>query len=631
MKAWFQDTVSALVYSLARPHAEMSQPDLQPPYNDLTAFVLRQHGQMPDYLRTALKSMALGFDLLGMLGNGKCFHRLSPIARQRQINAWKKSNTGFKRDLIRYFESLTALALYSRSMEESSKLPPHPFGEEERVLWSGEGKMDQRRLLPNVIEHPKSELRHEIVVIGSGPGGAITACLLAEAGRNVLLVEEGPFYPLESCTPFTKEEMLQKYRNGGQTVAMGVNKIAYVEGRCVGGGSEINSGLYHRTPPDILENWRKEFQVDGLSEKDLLPHFEACEKELSISLLPGDAPAASLKLHDGAIRLGWKSMEVPRWLRYDKEDKGKSAESGKRQSMTETFVPRFLKAGGQLLPQTRVQTIRQEHGKWNLRARHTSVGKLHIQAGTLFICGGAVQTPALLRRSGITENIGNSLRLHPTVKLSARFSESVNSKQMGVPVHQVKEFAPRFSFGCSISTPPYLALGMIDHPEHAGEVRHGWQQMANYYAMITGEGHGSVRPLPGFRDPLVRYGVTMKDRRNLAEALRKLGEVLFASGAVALYPGITRSSPLLRRDDLGKLPETLPERMANLMTIHLFSSCPMGEDKAKCAVDSYGRVRCLKNLLMADASLLCTAPGVNPQGSIMVLARRNALNFLGKL
>ena len=57
--------------------------------------------------------------------------------------------------------------------------------------------------------------------------------------------------------------MVQKYRNGGQTVALGANKIAYVEGRCVGGGSEINSGLYHRTPPEILETWRKEFQVEA--------------------------------------------------------------------------------------------------------------------------------------------------------------------------------------------------------------------------------------------------------------------------------------------------------------------------------------------------------------------------------
>src|SRR5206468_7521379 len=85
-------------------------------------------------------------------------------------------------------------------------------------------------------------IRTQVAVIGSGPGGAVTACLLAEAGRAVVLVEEGPHLSLESCPPFSRAEMVQKYRAGGVTVAMGNPKVSYVEGRCVGGGSEINSG-----------------------------------------------------------------------------------------------------------------------------------------------------------------------------------------------------------------------------------------------------------------------------------------------------------------------------------------------------------------------------------------------------
>ena len=67
------------------------------------------------------------------------------------------------------------------------------------------------------------------------------------------------------------------------------------------------------------------------------------------------------------------------------------------------------------------------------------------------------------------------------------------------------------------------------------------------------------------------------------------------------------------------------------MTIHLFSSCPMGENRRLCAADSFGRVHECPGLYIADASLLCTQPSVNPQGSIMAIARRNALKFLGTL
>lgn len=610
--SWFHDIASALAYSVARDHAAPNYPQLQPPWNDLTSFICTEQAQMPDYLRLPMQAATIAFDIFGVVHGGRLFHGRDANARRRQIDSWKNSSIAFQRDLVRYHESLATLALYSR--------PATPDG---RPASAEPGRSSE---IPraSVVTNPAGELRCEIAVVGSGPGGAITACLLAEAGRDVLLIEEGPFLSLDSCESFSRDEMLQKYRNGGQTVAFGKNKIAYVEGRCVGGGSEINSGLYHRTPPEILDLWRREFQVDGLAEKDLLPHFEACERDVSVSVMPGALPPASLKLHDGATRLGWKSLEVPRWFRYDADG------SGKRQSMTETFVPRFLRARGKLLPDSRVLRIHRDGAQWQLTARHGHAGALRIQAGTVFLCAGAVQTPALLRRSGITRNIGDSLRLHPTVKLTAAFPESVNSADMGVPVHQVKEFSPRLSFGCSVSTPAYLALGMMDHPSHSSEVRENWTRMANYYAMITGEGRGTVRTLGRFRDPLVRYRLTEQDRRDLGDGLHKLAQILFASGATALYPAVGRAKPVTRPDEINQWPNALPSGLANLMTIHLFSSCPMGENKSRCATDSFGLVHGMDQLYIADASLLCTAPGVNPQGSIMALARRNALHFLGQ-
>jgi choline dehydrogenase-like flavoprotein len=394
----------------------------------------------------------------------------------------------------------------------------------------------------------------------------------------------------------------------------------------VGGGSEINSGLYHRTPPEILAQWREEYHVDGLTETELLPCFKACEQDVSVSLLPGVASAASLKLALGAARLGWSSQEVPRWVRFtSKED------PGVRQSMTRTYLPRFLKAGGQLLPRARLLSIRSGEFKWHLKVLHEADGPLDITTERLFLCCGAVQTPSLLRRSGITRNCGNSFQVHPTAKIVARFPDTVNAHDMGVPVHQVKQFAPKLSFGCSVSTPAYLALATLDHSQAFEEISSSWTNMATYYAMLTGQGSGTVRTVPGFRDPLVRYSLTLQDRRDLADGLRKLSILLFNAGASTLYPSMPRSKPLHSLKDVEALPKILPNGLANLMTIHLFSSCPMGENRRKCAANSFGRVHGFDNLFISDASLLCTAPSVNPQGTIMALARRNALHFLGSL
>ena len=74
----------------------------------------------------------------------------------------------------------------------------------------------------------------QVLVIGSGAGGATTACLLAEAGFDVLIAEEGPWVEQDTVVPFSLEQMDRQYRAGGVTVALGLPSIAYTEGRCAG-------------------------------------------------------------------------------------------------------------------------------------------------------------------------------------------------------------------------------------------------------------------------------------------------------------------------------------------------------------------------------------------------------------
>jgi choline dehydrogenase-like flavoprotein len=479
------------------------------------------------------------------------------------------------------------------------------------------------------MKSPPEVLRPEVAVVGSGPGGAVTATLLAEAGRDVLLIEEGPNLGLDSAPHFSREEILQKYRNGGINVAMGKAKVAYVEGRVVGGGSEINRGLYHRTPPEVLERWRREFRVAGAGPEELQPHFEACEQTARVSYLPGPAPLISLRLRDGAERLGWSCLEVPRLVTY--ATAGRSGTTGRKQSMSETFVPRAQAAGARLLADTRVLRMTRAGGRWRLRAEHAPEGQaprsFEISAGAVFVAGGAVQTPALLRRSGITRRVGDTLAFHPMVKVVARFPDEVNQHSDLEPVHQVKQFDPRFSMGCSVSKRPALALALVDHPDWLAAVDRDWRRMAIYYAQSTG-GRAVVRPLPGFRDPLVRARPNPADMADLAEGLRRLCECLFAAGADLVYPSLPGCPALRSPADLGRLPAALSPGGGSITALHLFSSCPMGEDETRCVADSFGRVHGTDALYIADASLLCTPTVVNPQGSVMAIAHRNALQYL---
>ncbi|MBF0137739.1 MAG: GMC family oxidoreductase [Magnetococcales bacterium] len=477
----------------------------------------------------------------------------------------------------------------------------------------------------------------DILVVGSGPGGALTAAMLAEQGRSVLLLEEGGWISQETHTPFSRAEMIHKYRHGGLTAAMGKPPLAYVEGCCVGGGSEINSGLYHRTPPEILWQWSREYGVRHVTPEEMEPHFAAVEQDVGVRYHPGVPPLNSLKLAIGAENLGWHALEVPRWFSYlplpeATQKSGHPVWQEQRNAMSRTFIPRFLRAGGMLLAHYRVEKLLFRHNSWEITAWPTCtqacVSPRIWRARQLFLAAGAVATPALLRRNGLSAVAGRRLASHPTIKVTARFPEPVNSPAGGVGVHQVKEFSPRFGFGCAISSQSHLAISLLDHPRHLPLVHQQGSRMAVYYAMVRGQGRVIVPPL--LRHPIPFWHMQAAQWRDLATALRQLSRLLFAAGADTLWPSVAGTEPLHHVGELSRLPNTLPARDTRLMTIHLMGSCPMGEHPGQAVTDSFGRVHGQNNLYVCDASLLCDAPGVNPQGSVMAMARRNVLHFLAQ-
>ena len=461
----------------------------------------------------------------------------------------------------------------------------------------------------------------EVIVVGSGPGGAITAALLAEAGKDVILVEDGPSLPLASSKSYSTEEMDQKYRSGGLTVAFGKDKIAYAEARCVGGGSEVNAALYHPPLAETIQEWCENYQIEGLAGRYFDEYEKQNARELGVSLNPEKLSTPSLKLQEGADKLGWKHSETARCFKYKGQADGSWI--GNRQSMSETYIPRAIQAGCRILSDTKVTKIHLQ-GK---RATKVSAGKFEISFQQLFLCAGAIQTPFLLRRSGITRNIGNSLRMHPMVRLAASFPTEVND-DTGVPVVQIEEFKPHLTLGCSCSSPGHLALWLEGTLQERKEKISEWKKMAIYYVALTPRGVGSVRNLPYIPEPFVNYKLLPEDMKQLGRGLYRLGEVLFAAGAKELIFPMKGYESVKRLDKLDALQSGLSHSSTPITAIHLFSSCPMGEDRSKCAVDSYGKLHGYDNIHLNDASILPECPGVNPQATIMAIARRNALNAL---
>jgi choline dehydrogenase-like flavoprotein len=341
--------------------------------------------------------------------------------------------------------------------------------------------------------------------------------------------------------------------------------------------------------------------------------------------MPGAATPASDRLRLGAQRLGWDHGEIPRWIAYD------SAGRPRRRSMTETYLPRATDAGARLVVGRRVNRLVVERRAGEAVARSAIVSDgtsatSRIRVGAVVVCAGAIQTPALLQRSGLGRRLGATLAAHPTVKLAARFDDEVNVPD-DVPVHQVSEFAPDLSFGGSASSPALVALSLSDHWSLFGDAVEAWRSIALYYAAITSEGRGRVVAVPGWRDPIVTYRLTRRDRDLLGRGLARLALVLLEAGARAIYPAF-HGAPIVRaRRDLAALTGTFAARDASLMTVHLCSTVPMGGD-GRGSADCSGRLHGTANVYVNDASLLPDAPGVNPQASVMAIAIRNARRFL---
>lgn len=466
----------------------------------------------------------------------------------------------------------------------------------------------------------------DILVIGSGAGGAVTACRLAEAGRTVTVLEEGPWIDPDLMVPFGIDEFEAKYRHRGVSVALGLPPVAYAEGCCVGGSTEINSGLWHRLPAEFTEEWQRAYEIEEFTPTGLDRYAEEVEHELSVSRLPGAPPATSAVLERGAAKLGWRNVEFPRVFRHDTRGRGV------KQTMARTLIPRAVAAGAEIIPECHVLRLTRGNGRITgalaeRRRPDGSVEDVVIRAEHIFVCGGAIQTPALLQRSGIRHHIGVGLKLHPTIKVAARFAHEVDHD--GVPMHRITEFSPNLTIGGSASRRSHIALALSDSALDSTDAMGDWENVAVYYTAIRSEGAGRVQAIPGLKAPLVTYRLTEGDLSRLARGMIHLGEALLAAGATELYPSVT-GGPLVRRaDELVHWWDAVSRSRANVMTVHMTSSVGIGEARDRTGADSFGRVWGYENLRINDASLVPDAPGVNPQATVMTIASRNCAQFLG--
>jgi len=478
----------------------------------------------------------------------------------------------------------------------------------------------------------------DVVVIGSGAGGAVVARELAARKRDVVLIEEGAFHTGKDFTGEPRRMIDLIYRNRGLTGALGRPTIPIPLGRCVGGTTTINSGTCYRAPDWVLDEWTERHGVAGVRESEMRPYFERVEHELNVRPVPDELYGKNSRLFErGAAALGYAGARIPR------NERGClgtgvcafGCPQDAKQAMHVSYVPRGVADGARLYTRCRVGRVLTSDGKaigvlgrFVDAAERDTGRELRILARQVVVACGALLTPALLERSGVPDpsgQRGRNLHIHPATRVAALFPDEVRGWEEVPQAYNVHHFLRDGIFIQGQFVPPAMEAPVLPGVgrEHKA-IMARYTRLGSFGALISDESAGRVRASRG-RWPHVTYRLGASDARRLARAIGLTAEIFFAGGATEVYSGV-HSRPILRSIEEARAlqQETPPATELEMMAFHPQGTTRMGEDAKSAVTDSTGRVHGTGSLWVADASLFPSSCKVNPQITIMALATRVA-------
>ncbi|MDB4941765.1 MAG: hypothetical protein JWP97_1299 [Labilithrix sp.] len=509
-------------------------------------------------------------------------------------------------------------------------------------------KLATLRSSKNIIDGSKQAadlvLEADVCIVGTGAGGAFTAATLAQAGLSVLMLEEGGYYTHTDFTMREKDTEPRLFQEGMARTTKDAG-IAILQGRAVGGTTVVNWTTSFRTPEDVVDLWNKKHHVGGFRYADLLPHYEAVEKRLAISKVSyGQMNANNRTLYDGCKKLGWEVDTLKRNV-YSCLQTGfchLGCPVNAKRSMLVTLIPDAIEAGAKLVYRARIDKLVTEGNQVRSLTGTFLDGegiaptgkKLTVKARRFIVSGGAINSPALLLRSGIDGDglVGTRTFLHPVVGSGALYDEKIEPYRGAPQSAASHHFAHRGDdVGFFIEACPwYPALASTGLPGRGKAHEELFTQAAHSALHLALGIDGFHEDVPGGRvtlrpsgAPLLDYPVTAKLWNMFRFAQKRLAEMQFASGAktvstlherpVVMHGKVDEAAIDAASWDIGAVP---------VFTAHQMGGCAMGDDPKTSVVRSEDlRHHTITNLHVVDGSVFPTSLGVNPQESIYGLAR----------
>ncbi|ERP92441.1 glucose-methanol-choline oxidoreductase [Alcanivorax sp. P2S70] len=484
------------------------------------------------------------------------------------------------------------------------------------------------------------ELQADVVVVGSGAGGAVAAYELARKGKKVIVLEAGPYVPSQDFTEKFTNSLETLYQDhGGQTNSSG--DLLVLQGACVGGSTVVNGCVCFRTPDFILEDWQRDFGLDELTRDELAPYFDEVEKNLSVhDNGPHEIARHGWLIRAGANKLGWSVKPLKRNIR----ECGltghclSGCKTERKQSMLVTYLPWAVAHGAKIYADTRVERILAEGGEATgveaVITRHdgSQAATLRVTAPRVVLAAGAVQSPILLLKSGLanrSDMVGRNFACHPSLLVAARYPEPVHPWRGALLGVYVDEFEHPDKGGFVLEDGGFglVEMSMLAEPG-SGAPFMDYMANAKYLAGLVTliHDHNVGRIEWDGEKKKIDYQLSDMDFPSMQRAIKAAARLHLASGATEVYVPASDKRVIRNEGDIDREVgglENLPQHL-RMVSYHPQGTCRMGADPEQSVVKANGETHDVRGLYVADASLLPTSIIVNPQITVYALATRIA-------
>ena len=579
--------------------------------------------------------------IAGVSASASRFSRLPQEKREKVLQRLARSAVPQLRSAYQGARSLVMLHAYAANGTPESAALLSAIGYEPAI--------NRKATAPHIPINrlgPESTVGCDVCVIGSGAAGSVVAAELAASGQDVLIVEAGSEWSGPDYDQHELIGMQQLFREGGLSGTRDLS-VSLLAGACIGGGTTVNWQSCFRTPDEVREEWSRMSGCDFFRTDAFGESLDAVWRRLGVSTDESEINETNNAICRGAKSLGYRWSVIARnSLGCDCDQCGNcmfGCRVGGKQSAGNTYLVDAIRSGARVMAPFSARRLVQDKGKvvgveGIARDTDGAVREVRITATKVVLAAGALESPALLMRSGLeSPHLGRHLYLHPTVAVTALYSSPMEA-WAGPPQTVVCDEFSALSKGYGYrieAAPAHPGLSAVGVPwSSARQHRREMQQVrfaAPFIVLTRDSSSGRVRIT---RDgaPYFDYRLGSAERRLLKHGMATAARMHFAAKADWIFTLHAAGLVWDRTGDGTSIEKfcrqiesasTAPNRLP-LFSAHQMGTCRMGSARAQSVCDPEGAVYGLKNAYVADASLFPASSGVNPMITIMALARHIA-------